>query len=260
MTAPPILSLFGRLAAPFLVPAKTASAAARSRGRGRPPGRRAQRVFLDGGEHGGTLSIAGTCATTSRATRAAAWLFLPMICTSVAGAPSARATVAGGVEDPVTAVVAEASARFDLPGDWLRALIAVESGGDRRAVSPKGAMGLTQLMPATWAQMRRELGLGPDAFDPRDNVMAGAAYLRQLHDRFGPIGGFAAYNAGPGRYAQYLAGAKPLPTETRAYVAAIRRRLRWGAAPAAPTIAPTLDWRGASLFVERGPGVEGGGR
>src|SRR3546814_3022380 len=85
----------------------------------------------------------------------------------------------------------------------------VESRGDVRAVSPKGAMGLMQLMPDTWASLRVRLGLGANPYDPRDNILAGAAYLREMHDRYGSPGFLAAYNAGPGRYEEYLAG-RPL--------------------------------------------------
>ena len=249
MTLPPALSLFGRLAAPFLVPAKTASAFARSRGRGRPLGRRAQRAFLDGGEHGGKLSTSGSSARTLRAKRAAVWIWLPILCASLAGSPPVDAAAPVVGERDVGAVVGKASAQFGLPEAWLRALIAVESGGDRLAVSPEGAMGLTQLMPGTWAQMRGQLGLGRDVFDPRDNVLAGAAYLRQLQDRFGAVGGFAAYNAGPGRYAEHLAGGRPLPSETLAYVAAIRRRLGWSVTPIKAPTTRSTDWRAAPLFV-----------
>ena len=72
-----------------------------------------------------------------------------------------------------------------------------ESGGEMRAVSPKGAMGLMQIMPDTWAELRSRYGLGADPYDPHDNIMAGTAYLRELHDRFGERGFLAAYNAGP---------------------------------------------------------------
>ena len=60
-------------------------------------------------------------------------------------------------------------------------------------------MGLMQLMPGTWSEMRLMLGLGGDPFEPHDNIMAGTAYLRMVYDRFGYPGLFAAYNAGPGR-------------------------------------------------------------
>ncbi len=89
-------------------------------------------------------------------------------------------------------------------------------------------MGLMQLMPRTWADMRARLGLGFDPDEPRDNILAGTFYLRLMHDRFGYPGLFAAYNAGPERYAAVLAGRAHLPRETRAYLAATTREPRLG--------------------------------
>ncbi|MCA1537736.1 lytic transglycosylase domain-containing protein [Bradyrhizobium sp. NBAIM03] len=123
--------------------------------------------------------------------------------------------------DHFAAHVAEAARRFGIPAAWIRTVMRVESNGDRRAVSPKGALGLMQLMPKTWADMRARYGLGRDPFDPRDNILAGAAFLRELHDRYGSPGFLAAYNAGPGRYEEFRDRHRPLPAETTAYVAAI---------------------------------------
>ena len=80
-------------------------------------------------------------------------------------------------------------------------------------------MGLMQVMPGTYEEMRRRHGLGHDPHDPRDNILAGTAYLRALYERFSFPGLFAAYNAGPGRYKAYLTDGRPLPRETRAYLA-----------------------------------------
>lgn len=115
--------------------------------------------------------------------------------------------------EPFAAFVAEASRRFAIPAHWIRAVMQVESGGDERAISPKGALGPMQIMPRTWVELSVRYGLGIDPFDPRDNIMAGAAYLREMHDRFGSPGFLAAYNAGPERYGQYLATGRPLPAE-----------------------------------------------
>jgi transglycosylase-like protein with SLT domain len=123
--------------------------------------------------------------------------------------------------DGYAPLVTEAAQRFSIPAAWIRAVMRVESSGDRRAVSPKGALGLMQLMPKTWADMRARYGLGRDPFDPRDNILAGAAFLRELHDRYGSPGFLAAYNAGPGRYEDFRDRHRPLPAETVAYVAAI---------------------------------------
>lgn len=114
--------------------------------------------------------------------------------------------------------IAEAAQGFGIPAGWIRAVIEAESNGDARAVSPKGAMGLMQLMPGTWEELRDQHGLGPDPFDPRANILAGSAYLKAMHDRFGYPGLFAAYNAGPARYEEHLRTGKPLPAETRAYL------------------------------------------
>jgi hypothetical protein len=80
-------------------------------------------------------------------------------------------------------------------------------------------MGLMQIMPKTYAELRARHQLGPDAYDPHDNILAGAAYLREMLDRYGSPGFLAAYNAGPLRYDQHLATGRPLPAETRTYVA-----------------------------------------
>lgn len=122
--------------------------------------------------------------------------------------------------------IEEASRRFDIPENWIRRVMQAESGGrtmlDGKPITSRaGALGLMQLMPATWAEIRRAHGLGPDPHDPRDNILAGTAYLRAMYDRFGYPGLFAAYNAGPERYAEHLATGRRLPAETVAYVAAV---------------------------------------
>ncbi len=131
--------------------------------------------------------------------------------------------------DPVTRwrpYIAEASARFGIPALWVERVIRAESAGltilnGRPITSRAGAMGLMQLMPGTWAQMRAAFRLGVDPHDPRDNIVAGTAYLRLMYERFGYPGLFAAYNAGPARYAAYLATGRTLPGETRAYLASV---------------------------------------
>src|SRR5271165_7058 len=132
---------------------------------------------------------------------------------SITGAASPRSAL------PFTAFVAEASQRFSIPANWIRAVMRIESAGDVRAVSPKGAMGLMQIMPKTYAGLRARHHLGPDAYNPRDNILAGAPYLREMLDRYGAPGFLAAYNAGPARYDEHLATGRPLPPETQTYVA-----------------------------------------
>jgi soluble lytic murein transglycosylase-like protein len=135
----------------------------------------------------------------------------------------------------------EAARRFAIPLDWIERVMWHESRGramfgGRPITSSAGAMGLMQLMPATWATMRSAYALGSDPYDPHDNIVAGAAYLRLLYDRFGYPGMFAAYSAGPSRYTAYLSGQRGLPGETIRYLVAMT-----GAAPiAAPMARPLL--------------------
>jgi len=119
---------------------------------------------------------------------------------------------------PYAVHIAEASQRFGIPEHWIRAVLRAESAGDVRAVSSAGAMGLMQVMPDTWAGLRVRHGLGRDPYNPRDNILAGTAYLREMFDRYGNVAAMlAAYNAGPGRYDEHRATGRPLPAETRAY-------------------------------------------
>ncbi len=249
------LSLFGRSAGPFLVPDKTTSADARSRGQGRPSGRRAQRLALEVGEPGRRLVNTGTWRGHPRAVRATAALFL-IVAVSADLAVSRRAEAAPvvQVEREIDLAIAEASARFGLPTQLIWAVVMAESGGRPDALSLKGAMGLMQLMPATWSKMRAELGLGDDPFGTRDNVLAGARYLRALYDRFGSPGYLAAYNAGPARYQRHLDGATSLPRETQIYMATVRRRA--ASQVQVETIA-RADWRTSALFVGGGGGEAG---
>jgi hypothetical protein len=152
--------------------------------------------------------------------------------------------------DHIAGFVAEASHRFAIPSVWIRAVMRAESLGDVRALSPKGAMGLMQIMPETWAELRLRYGLGADPFDPHDNITAGAAYLRELYDRYGERGFLAAYNAGPGRYEDHLTTGRSLPAETLSYMAAVAsligaRADDGGKVPKAMA----ASWTSASLFV-----------
>lgn len=137
---------------------------------------------------------------------------------ALAQSPSLPSRPAVSGSDQITAYVSEASQRFGVPGAWIMAVMRVESAGDPTATSSAGAIGLMQVMPNTYATLRARLGLGANAYDPHDNIMAGAAYLRELHDRYGSVGFLAAYNAGPGRWEDHLAGVRPLPPETIRYM------------------------------------------
>ena len=202
-----------------------------------------------------------SAARRSSATRHVAFLLLSGL--ACAGAIPARshaqaqpAAVSGEVS-PYAAFVAEAARRFGVPERWIWAVMRIESRGRVRAVSSKGAMGLMQIMPDTWIELRARYRLGADAYDPRDNILAGAAYLREMHDRYGAPGFLAAYNAGPARYDDYLSSGRPLPAETIAYVAALAPLIGSDPLPGdVVTAADPLAWMRSPLFVAR---ADGGG-
>jgi D-alanyl-D-alanine carboxypeptidase len=131
----------------------------------------------------------------------------------------------GTPDDPWGPYIVQASARFGVPAEWVRAVMRQESDGQQQAVSPVGAMGLMQLMPATYGTLRDRYGFGEDPFEPHDNIMAGTAYIREMYDRYGAPGFLAAYNAGPERLDTYLTSGDPLPDETVGYLTAIAPRL-----------------------------------
>jgi soluble lytic murein transglycosylase-like protein len=127
---------------------------------------------------------------------------------------------------PFAVFVTEAALRFHIPESWIRSVIRVESFGDARAVSQKGAIGLMQVMPKTYAELRVRHHLGVDPCDPHDNILAGVAYLREMLDRYGSPGFLAAYNAGPTRYDEHLIKGRPLPGETQDYAAKLAPMIR----------------------------------
>ncbi|MEW5424040.1 lytic transglycosylase domain-containing protein [Amorphus sp. 3PC139-8] len=152
---------------------------------------------------------------------------LGMVAVATLACPSSAVTEPAAIKqrlDRWQPFIAEASARFAVPALWIRAVIQAESAGrtmldGRPITSSAGAMGLMQVMPDTYDEMRRRHGLGGDPHDPRDNILAGTAYLRALYERFGFPGLFSAYNAGPRRYQEHLTDGRSLPRETRAYLA-----------------------------------------
>jgi len=157
---------------------------------------------------------------------------VPWLLGGCAGTPTPQLVAAAPPPPPATmdTYIAEASQRFNVPEKWIRAVMAQESGGRTHVhgqpiVSNKGAMGLMQVMPATWAYLRDAYKLGNDPFDPHDNIMAGTAYIREMFDQYGSPGFLAAYNAGPGRYETHLRTHRPLPGETRHYVAVIAPKI-----------------------------------
>jgi soluble lytic murein transglycosylase-like protein len=157
--------------------------------------------------------------------------------------------------DPFARFAIEAAHRFGVPAAWISAVMAMESGGDVLALSPQGAMGLMQIMPDTWAGLRARHGLGADPYEPRDNILAGAAYLREMHDRYGSPGFLAAYNAGPARYDEYLATGRELPAETQLYVAMLAPLIGEGQANGMVTVSRRImSWKDSPLFAARDQG------
>jgi soluble lytic murein transglycosylase-like protein len=136
----------------------------------------------------------------------------------VVPAPVAQVTQRAPITD-TTRLLEQTAARYGLSPLLLEALVWQESRWRSNAISPKGAVGLTQLMPGTAAL------LGVNPHDPIANLDGGARYLRQMLDRFGGdlVKALAAYNAGPERVRR--AGGVPAIRETQAYVAAILTRL-----------------------------------
>ena len=130
-------------------------------------------------------------------------------------------------------MIADAARRFKIPAAWIRNVMRSESGGrtflnGQPITSNKGALGLMQVEPGTYAEMAQQYRLGGDPFDPQANIYAGAAYLRWLHGKYGFPAMFAAYNTGPGHLEDHIHHGAPLPAETRAYVAGITRALGKG--------------------------------
>ena len=247
-----VIPLFAEKPSHPSVPLGDQTAGARSEGQGRP----------SAGACALPLTAASTLAGWRRSGDRPAWHYAVLllagalsVCigSGVAVAQSAPVERPAAAH-PYAANIAEASQRFGIPEHWIRAVLRAESAGDVRAVSAAGAMGLMQVMPDTWAGLRVRHGLGRDPYDPRDNILAGTAYLREMFDRYGNVAAMlAAYNAGPGRYDHYLATGRTLPAETRAYVAALVPVLGGAAATQPPSSAPPPppDWREAALFVMR---------
>ena len=169
------------------------------------------------------------------------WLPLLLLCVLSACGGGQRAAVTsnagqgnyappGSAQDPWGPYILEASGRFSVPQAWIRAVIHQESGGHQYlhgqlVTSDAGALGLMQLIPATYAEMSNRYGLGSDPYDPHDNIMAGTGYIHELYNRYGSPNFLVAYNAGPRRLETYLAGQSILPNETMNYVASIAPNL-----------------------------------
>lgn len=250
------IPLFAGKPSHSFVPLDGKSAGARSEGQGRPSAD-ASRAPLTAAS-----TLAGWRFGGERPSRRYAVLLLAVAFALPAGPTvtvAQSASVMRPVADPHRAHITEASQRFGIPEHWIRAMLRAESAGDVRAISTAGALGLMQVMPDTWAGLRVRYRLGRDPYDPRDNILAGTAYLREMWDRYGNVAAMlAAYNAGPGRYDDHRATGRPLPAETRAYVAALLPLLGGAAAPETPEkrAEPPPYWREAPLFILRAGGTQ----
>ena len=253
-----LISLFGQNTDHSFVSAKVRTAVARSGGPEPALGQRSE-----GQPSGWRISASPlTAASTTAALRSLG----VMVCIVVIFASSMLLNGSAHAEralsaiprasdlsiDPFAAFFTEASKRFGVPEQWIRAVMHVESRGNFRARSQKGAMGLMQIMPKTWAELRARYGLGANPFDPHDNIAAGTAYIRELQDRYGTPGFLAAYNAGPGRYERHLATGRPLPDETQVYVATLAPMIK-GQQTGGKYVAvvKSLTWVGSPLFAVR---------
>jgi Transglycosylase SLT domain len=244
------IPLLGQNADHSSVPARICTAVARSGGQ-RPPGGRTSASPSTAARSLGTMLCIVVILAASMLLSGAAHAEQESSATQRPNELSVR---------PFAAFVTEASKRFSVPEHWISAVMHVESSAKQRARSSKGAMGLMQIMPKTWTELRARYGLGTDPYDPRDNILAGAAYIRELYDRYGVPGFLAAYNAGPGRYERHLATGRALPDETQTYVATLapmingaRTNVQIGAVARSPA------WASSSLFATRTDGISSDG-
>ena len=229
------------------VPTKFRKAAAHSGGQGRPTIRRECPLSL----------TAARIATFRRSV----WTMLSIVAAIVTATsvvvrdancePLSVTQKSSSVGDQVDGLISQASERFGIPAAWLHAIMRLEGGGDVRVASRKGAIGLMQVTPETWMELRLRYALGADPSDPRDNIPAGAAHLREMYDRYGSNGFLAAYDMGPSRYDEHLKTSSPLPLETQAYVAVLAPLVEPGLKEVAgsTTRAKVTSWHKAPLFV-----------
>ena len=254
---PQAIPLFGQNTDHSSVPAKICTAVARSGGPGRPSGRRASALPLTDASTMAALRSLGV-ALCIVVLLAASMLSGGVARAGQVSLPKHRASALAA--DPFAAFVTEASRRFAVPERWIRAVMRVESGGNFRARSHTGAIGLMQIMPGTWTELRSRHRLGTDPYDIRDNILAGTAYIRELSDRYGAPEFLAAYNAGPGRYERHLATGRPLPAETQAYVAKLAPDIENTRTTIQVTaVGKSFAWTNSPLFAARAervvPGV-----
>jgi soluble lytic murein transglycosylase-like protein len=153
-------------------------------------------------------------------------------------------------------LILEASKAFKISPQWIRAVMRQESGGRtmlaeaKPIISDAGAMGIMQIMPGTYREMAAQYHLGADPFDPHDNIFAGAAYLKWLKFKYGYPAMFAAYNDGPGNIEDHLHRGRPLPKETRGYIASIAKSLKDAAVSASLTKVTLTQPDGSKIAVD----------
>ncbi len=171
--------------------------------------------------------------------------------TGYTGARQSNYAPPGPPEDPWGPYIREAAQRFAVPEKWIRAVMRQESGGHeylhgQLVTSDAGAAGLMQIMPATYEDLRSKYSLGNDPYDPHDNIIAGTGYIRDLYESYGSPAFLAAYNAGPRRVDDYMAGRGALPNETVNYLASVAPLL----GNDRPMTGPLATYAGSSGVVE----------
>jgi soluble lytic murein transglycosylase-like protein len=250
---PSVIPLFGQNTGHSSVPARFRTAVVRTGGQGRPSGPRVSALPLTAASAMAALRSLGSMLCTVMVLVAS---MLSCGAAHAGHASPATHRASGKSFNPFAAFVTEASRRFAVPEHWIRAVMRVESGEKSRARSRKGATGLMQIMPKTWAELRARHSLGADPYDPRGNILAGAAYIRELYDRYGAPGFLAAYNAGPGRYERHLATGRPLPAETQAYVATLAPMIKSTRIDVqVAAVERSFAWANSSLFAARSTGT-----
>jgi soluble lytic murein transglycosylase-like protein len=276
---PGVIPLIDRAPINPLDPIACKQAGARSAGQGRRPvfrelgtssgvarpentGRR-RSLAHDRSEHDGRLMVVRDGNARALVLTITAMFVTVMMIVTQTCVASADPLKPGALPDHAVAAkhITDAAKRFAISDRWIRAVMQAESNGDPLAVSPKGAMGLMQIMPATWEELRTRYALGSDPYQPRDNIFAGSAYLAELHNLYGSPGFLAAYNAGPSRYEKHLVSDEPLPAETVDYVAKIMSLIDGDkAAPKRTVVQPAPpSWSIAPLFVGRSVAGNGDG-
>jgi hypothetical protein len=250
--------LFDRMLHHSSAPTEIRKAAGRSGGPGRPIGRREAALPWTGASTVACLRRLGTAACI--VVRVLSFAIVPV---NAAQADNASAGHPASVRPAgsFANLIEEASRRFAVPVHWIRAVMTLESAGDVRARSPKGAMGLMQIMPETWARSAHASSLRRRSLRSARQHPGG----RGVPPRAAPpiwLTRFpCAYNAGPGRYEHYLAG-RPLPAETRADVAALAPLFGGGefAGPISVAVGHSRSWTEAPLFIGRPEGASAADR